>query len=470
MPDKLLRHFLLVGVGVYAVSLLAVSCLFPSFALKPLWIAWGVGAVLFFFGLTSLFHRRWRHDDDKRFVRKVFWVALGIRVVYVVGIIYYYYWQTGNSLEYDAADSHSYHRWAIFLSDLARQGHIKESFWTLHANTMGFSDQGYTLYLTLLYTLFGKNILGPRLLKALMSAYLCVVVYKLAKRSVGERTARVAAVMAVFMPPLIHYTGTYLKEMEMVFLATLALERMDYLIRSKRYTFWNIFFPILLTALTFGFRTVVGMALIGSLLVFVIFGEWELLQRRTRWIIAGAVMLLTVVFLFSPIGWEMAVIFKLRFSDLGFLSWKYQNLGLKYAEYAHCKYLWPGAFVFPLTNLVEVANNPQKMMNGGFFVKNFLAFFVMWGFVVALRERQWRKLALPGAYTLFYVLIIAFSFAAMSERYHFPELPGFILLSAYTMTHWRRKDFKWFYLYNVLLIVAIVGWNYVKLSGRGLIL
>jgi 4-amino-4-deoxy-L-arabinose transferase-like glycosyltransferase len=135
---------------------------------------------------------------------------------------------------------------------------------------MGFSDQGYLLYLTTLYTCFGKNILGPRLLKALMSAYLCVVIYKLASRSLGEKTGRLAAVMAVFMPQFIHYTGTYMKETEMVFLATLALERMDYLIRSKRYTFWNIAFPILLTAMTFGFRTVLSMVIIASFILFIL--------------------------------------------------------------------------------------------------------------------------------------------------------------------------------------------------------
>ena len=470
MPDKLLRHLSWVGIGVYMVSLLTVSCLYRSFALKPLWMAWGVGAVLFFFGLTYLFHRRWCHDDAKRFVRKVFWVALGIRLLYLAGIIFYYYQQTGLSLEYDAADSLNYHRWASYCSNLARQGQFKEIILTLHYNTMGFSDQGYTLYLTILYTLFGKNILGPRILKALMSAYLCVVVYKLAARSLGERTARIAAVMAVFMPHLIHYPGTYLKEMEMVFLATLALERMDYLIRSKRYTFWNIICPIVLTALTFGFRTVVGMALIASFLLFVLFGERQLLTRKTKGIVAGMVVLLAVVFLFTPIGWEMAVIFKLRFSDLGFLSQKYRALGMRYAEFAHCKYLWPGAFVMPLTNLVEVANSTQKMMNGDFFVKNYLAFFAMWGFVVAVRERQWRNITLPGAYTLFYVLIVTFSFAAMSERYHFPELPGFILLSGYAIAHWRRQDFKWLYIYSSLLILAIVAWNTLKLAGRGIIL
>ena len=470
MPDKLLRRFSMVGIGVYAASLLVVSCLFSSYALRPLWMAWGIGTVLFFFGLSYVFYRQWKNEDPKRFLKKVFWVALGIRFLYIGGIIFYYYQQTGISLEYQAADSLTYHQVAGYLSDLAREGRFKEILWKLRANTMGFSDQGYLLYLTSLYTLFGKNILGPRLLKALMSAYLCVVIYKLVTRSIGEKTARLAAVMAVFLPHFIHYTGTYLKEIEMVFLATLALERMDYLLRSKRYTFWNIFFPILLTAMTFGFRTIVGMTLIVSFLVFVLLGEKVLLSQKRRILVAGIIVLVAAMFLITPIGREMYLIVKHNFAESGYLTEKYQRLGFKYAEYAHYKYLAPGAFTLPLTNLVEVANENQKMMNGTFFVKNYLAFFVLWSIVVAIREKKWRNFTLTGTYTILYVLIIAFSFAVTSERYHFPAMPGFVILSAFAMTHFRKKDFGWFYAYSGVLMVAIVAWNAIKLAGRGLFL
>ena len=93
----------------------------------------------------------------------------------------------------------------------------------------------------------------------------------------------------------------------------------------------------------------------------------------------------------------------------------------------------PGFLTLPLTNLVEVANPNQKMMNGTYFVKNYLAFFALWSIVVALRERQWRKLSLVGSYTLIYAFIIAFTFAFNSERYHFPVMPGLLIMAAYTM-------------------------------------
>lgn len=338
----------------------------------------------------------------------------------------------------------------------------------LNGNTFGFSDQGYILYLTTLYSCFGNNILGPRLLKALMSAFTCVAIYKLASRSLGEKTGRLAAVMAVFLPQFIHYNGTYLKETELVFLTTLALERMDYLIRSRRYTLWNILFPILLTALTLGFRTIVGMALLGSFMVYLLFCPKELLSRRNRTIVLCTTMAITLVLMFT-IGWEMLVVFKFNFLTSEALVQKYQNMGLQYAEYASYKYMAPGAFTLPLTNLVEVANANQKMMNGTYFVKNYLAFFALWCLVAAVRQKRCRDLSLIGTFTLLYVLMIAFSFAFNSERYHQPALPGLLIMAAYGMTRFKRRDFAFYYSYDLLLLVAIVAWNYIKLAARGLI-
>lgn len=432
-------------------------------------MVWGIGSVLFFFLLTYLFNQRWQNDDQKHFLRKVFWIALGIRMVYVGAIIYYYYLQTGNSLEYQAADSLNYHQWAAYLSDLIKEGHFRRAYWVLNGNTMGFSDQGYIIYLTGLYTITDHNVLGPRLLKALMSALMCLSVYRLTARNLGEKTARLATIMTVFLPQFIYYNGTYLKETEMLFLATLTLERMDYLLHSKRYTFWNISIPIILTALTFGFRTLIGMLLIFSFLVAVWTSKKDHIGNKAKWIISAVVASIGLLFLLTPIGREMFIMFKVNFRESNFLMEKYQALGLKYADYANWKFLAPGSFVLPLTNLVEVANENQKMMNGAFFVKNFLAFFAMWSIIIAFRDRKWRNLNLMGTYTFAYILIMAFSFAVMSERYQLPALPGIVILAAFAMRRFRRKDFPFYYIYCALLLIAIVAWNYLKIAGRGLI-
>lgn len=457
----------MLGISVYLVSLILISLLFRDYAMQPLWMAWGVGEVLFFFLLSWLFYSRWKQDDTKRFLRKVFFVALGIRIVYVVLMCFYFYYQTGAPFEYDAADSMSYHAKAVYLAKCLKAGYFKYIFQYLNAFTMGYSDQGYTLWLTLLYLVFGDNILIPRLFKALMSTYMCVVLFRLGTRTFGERTGKLVAVLCVFMPTFIHICGLHLKECEMIFLTVWTVERMDYVIRSKKYTFWNIAFPIILTALTFGLRTIIGIALIFAFVVFVVISD-GLVNKRTKIVAVSAVAVVFFAFLFSPVGNEMRKIYRLKFTDKNYNEQKYEKLGMKHSELVKNVFMAPGAFVLPFSSMVEVSNDNQKLMNGSMFVKNLLAYFAMLAIVIAFRDKKWRNFSLIGAYELAYLFMIMFSFAANSERYHEPAIPFILLMSAYSMTRLKRKELRCYYVYCVLLVVALVGWNWLKLSSRNL--
>ena len=468
MSKNLFRYISAFGVGVYLLALVVVSLAFHDQALQPKWVLWGIGEVLFFFVLTAVFYPRWKDDDPKRFKWKVFLVAFVIRGLYAFLMCYYYYYETGKAFEYNAADSLWYHFTASFLSREVRQGHIAFIFKFLNFRTMGFSDQGYALWLTLIYTIFGRNILTPRLFKALMSAYLCIVIYKLGKRTFGERTARLAAVMCVFMPVLVQSCGLHTKETEMIFLSILTLERMDYLVRSKRYTVWNILCPILLTGLSFGFRTIIGMCLIFAFLVFIFIAPNSLVERKAKIVTTTATALVFLAFLITPIGSEMKIIYRLNFSNMNYQSKKYESLGLKHSELAKSPYLAPGAFVLPLAPLVKESSDHNKMIHGSIYVKNFLAFFAMLSILIAIRQKKWHDFSLVGAYELSYLAIIMFSFASNSERYHEPAIPLLVLMAAYAMTHLRRKDLRLFYVYCGLLFMALLAWNWLKLSARGL--
>ena len=469
METKQLRHISFIGIGVYLAALISISLVFKENALQPKWMLWGIGEVLFFFVLTTIFYPRWKNDDPKHFQRKVFWTALGIRAVYAFVICYYYYYETGRAFEYGAADSIWYHPTGVYLAKCVRHGYILYVFKYLRAYTMGFSDQGYVLWLTLIYTIFGRSLLTPRLFKALMSAYLCVAVYKLGTRTFGERTGKLAAVMCVFMPIFIQICGLHTKEMEMIFLSILALERMDYLIRSKKYTVWNILFPILLTGLTFGFRTIIGMCLIFAFLVFVVLSSNELVGKKGKIIIASVAVLVFLAFLFTGVGKEMKIIYRLKFGDLNYQTEKYESSGMKHAELAQSKYLAPGAFVLPLAPMVETSPDHNKMIHGSTYVKNFLAFFAMLAIVIVFQQNKWRDFSLIGAYEFSYLTIIMFSFAANMERFHQPALPLLLLMAAYAMTNMRRKGMILFYVYCGLLFIALFAWNWLKLSARGLV-
>lgn len=469
--SRLYGIFALCGVLCYVIALTTTSLLWSDYALKPLWMAWGLGAVGFFFVMTWLCQHKLLSDiEERKFLRIIFFTALAIRVAYVVAIGYYYYYQTGAPFEYGAADSLNYNDLARYLSWCIWQGHPVYAYQYLRyaVYPMGFSDQGYIMWLTLIYSVFGTNLLTPRFLNALMDAYVCVAVYKLASRCSDKRTAMLSAIICAFLPTMIHYTGLHLKETTMLFVTVMAIERTDNLIRSRRYTFFNIVLPIFFTAMIFGFRTVLGMAVLFAYFVFLILSPNEVITKKAKIVITSVLAVLSIVFLFT-VGREMAVVYRLKDKTTGILAERYEEKGLRHAELAQNRYLAPGVFVLPMTTFTEVGNDNQKMMNGDTFVKNFMGFFVMWAFVVMIRRKEWRNMSLIAAFAVAYAGILAFSFFVTSERYHFPLFPFYAILTAYTMTHFKRKDFPFFYAYCVLLVIVIAGWNYIKLSARGLV-
>lgn len=468
MGKNLLRYISAFGIGLYLIALITISLVFKDHALQTKWIIWGVSEVLFFFALISIFYPQWKNDDPKCFWRKVFWVALVLRAVYVVFSYYYYNYHVGCPFE-KSGDEVGYYRRSVYFAESIRKGNLRFVIDTLNNYTMGFSDQGYLVWLTFIHTLFGPSLLLDRFLKALMSAYMCIVVYKLSSRTFGERTGRLAAMLCVFMPLLIQITGSHTKETEMIFLSMFALERMDYLIRSKKYTFWNILIPILLTGLTFGFRTVVGMCVIFAFLVFIILSPKEMVNRNSKIITLSATGVVLLVFLFTMIGNEMEIYYRLNFSGSDYLSKKYESMGLEYHELAQSKYLFPGAFVLPLSPMVKEAPVHNKRWNGSIYVKSFLGFFAMLAILIAVRQKKWRDFSLIGAYELAYLGIVMSTFTANSERYHEPGIPLLLVMAAYAMTHLRHKDMIYFYAYCGLLFVALFAWNWLKLAARGLV-
>ena len=468
MGTKLLRHINFIGIGLYLLALVVVSVVFRSHAMELEWMLWGIGEVLFFFVLTTVFYPRWKKNEPKQFWRKVFWTALAIRLLYVVFSYYYFTFRMGFPFD-GPGDAVGYYNRSVALSRYIRRGDFGFVANFLKIYALGFSDQGYLIWLIFLHTIFGRGVLIARIFKALMSAYLCIVVYKLSSRTFGERTGRMAAVMCVFMPILIQLTGMHVKETEMIFISILALERMDYLIRSKKYTLWNILFPVLLVSMSFGFRTVIGMCLVFAFLVFIILSPNHLVNRKAKIITLSATTAVFLLFLFTMIGSEMKYIFMLNFDGTDYLAQKYESEGLDYSEMAKSKYLFPGAFVLPLSPMVDVAPLHNKMLHGSIYIKNFLAFFAMLSMVIAIRQRKWRDFSLIGAYELSYLAIIMFTFTSTSERFHEPAIPLMLVMSAYAMTHLRRKDLRLFYVYCGLLFVALFAWNWLKLAARGMV-
>ena len=265
------------AIVVYLIALVIVSLAYSSFAMSFGYIALGCIWVIGFFTLLQLSTSSWRGIPEKRFVERVFIVALALRIVWVVFSYFYYIEATGMPFEFDSADAIGYHLDAEWLAG--------ESFSTIRQYLISvfmISDSGYPLYLIVLYKLFGPSIIIARIIKAFLSAFTCVLVYKLASRVCGESVGRIAGLMMVFMPNLIIYCGYHLKETEMLFLEIAFLERLDHLFRSKRYRFWDILLPTLLGGSLFLFRTVLGAVAILVFAAGAILSNYSNMKRKGK--------------------------------------------------------------------------------------------------------------------------------------------------------------------------------------------
>ena len=191
---------------LYFAALLVVTVLFMSKAMSLIWWIFGAVEVVGFFYFSNQLTRVWANYSEKKFSKKLFQTGLILRVVWVFFSYLFYLGMTGAPYEFWAADVYTYERLAGIVVANGWDG-IQNLI-----NSVGLSDSGYAAYLGTIYTIFGKGVIIPRLIKALLGAFAAVLIYRVASRNFGEETGRIAGIFYMLMPNLIYYTGSHLKE------------------------------------------------------------------------------------------------------------------------------------------------------------------------------------------------------------------------------------------------------------------
>ena len=454
------------GLVLYVVSLLAVSIAFNSFAMPFMWMLLGVAEVSLFFVLAPKLSKEWQGKSVKDFTRNLFWIAVLLRVVWVVFSYYFYLSQTGQPFEYGSSDAIGYHDEADWLA-YEDWNYIWDF---LFASRSSYSDSGYSFYLTALYKVFGHNIMLARLLKTVYSAFTCVLLYKLASRSISEQVGRMVGVMAMLMPNLIIYCGLHVKETEMLLLIVAFLERTDFVLRSKKFTFFGILVPVLLAAVLFLFRTVLGAVAFFAFVTAVVFSPSRIMKKGRRWAMAGWVILAIVVLAGGVIMNEVEQYWNNRNVNQESKRMEQTSRGNQWAKYATGTVMAPVIFVMPFSTMVDTGQENQMVMHGGNYVRNFMGVFVLITlFVVLFKKKNWRNFALVGSFAVGYLGVIAMSGFANAERFLLPGLPCLIIMWAYGISELTPKSYRFVKYWYVIVPVVEIGWAYFKIGSRGLL-
>ena len=465
-----------ISMATYFLALIACTLLYSSHILDWKWWIFGIISVVGFFHFANRQSKLWLNIRPTTFSKRLFWGAFALRAVWVLISYWLYYEWTGVPFSIGAADEWEYHNLALYGSSLIREGD-----WNIFADIqryggdITFSDMGYPIYLSILYYIFFDSILMARIVKAILSAWTTVLVYKLASRNFGESTGRMAGVFCMLMPNLIYYCSFQLKEIEMVFLAMLFVERADWLLRQPKLKAMQTVTVMLIPLFLFMIRTALAATLVAAFFCALLLttGRVSGFGKRAVLIVVAGVFAATMLLTSTSIGSEVTQMWQTRGSgQQNNMEWRSRrDNGNAFAKYAGAAVFAPMIFIIPFPTMTETPGQEnQKMIHGGNFVKNILSYFTIMA-LLTLLTGNWRKHVLPLAVLCGYLVVLVFSSFAQSERFHLPILPLTLMFAALGVSLMKENPWmkRYFNYWCVLMFLAAVAWNWFKLAGRGMI-
>ena len=466
------------AIITYLLALIACSVLYSAHMLSFQWWIFGIICVLGFFYFANRHTKLWVNTRPIAFTKKLFWTAFALRVLWVlISFGLYYYW-TGLAFSINAADEFVYHAAASDIANAIRDGNFR--IFSVAQFSMGhyesISDLGYPIYLGINYFLFGNSILIARIIKALLSAWTVVLVYKTATRNFGESTGRMAGIFCMLMPNLIYYCSMQLKEVEMVFLTMLFIERADWLLRQPKLKAMQTAAVMLVPLVLFMFRTALAATVVAAFFCALLLttGRVSGIGKRAVLIIVAGIFAATMLVTSTSIGSEVKYMLETGGSNQqGNMEWRTQrDNGNIYAQYAGAAVFAPMIFTIPFPTMAETPGQEnQKLIHGGNFVKNILSYFTIMALVVLLFSGAWRKHVLPLAVLCGYLVVLVFSNFAHSERFHQPILPLTLMFAALGLSLIKENPWinRYYNYWCVIMFLAAIAWNWFKLAGRGMI-
>ena len=459
------RYFSTRAIICYAVTLALVSAFFISHVMPFQFMLFGIVPVLLFFTYSNKLTMNWQHLSERIFTRRLFVTSLVIRIACVIFIYYYYLGANGSPFKFGSGDDTFYD----YIGTLWREYGFNETV-SLIREYAAFSDRGYCWWISFNYLLFGTHVLPHRLLKCLIDAISCVLIYHLGKRNFGESTGRIAAIFCMLMPNMWYYCGVTLKETEMAFLTILFVERADLALRAPKITFQNILLPGLIILAMFTFRTALAAVLAAALVGALILSSGKQLQTWKK-ILYSAVF---AIWMLLTVGTEMIEETRQLWEGsednqtTGYEWRAARENGNTFAQYATASVFAPLIFTIPFSSMVAIPDQEnQMMMNGANFIKNVLSGFTIFALISLLFSGKWRRHVLPIAVTCGYLVVLVFSNFAHSERFHFPVLAFELMFAAYGVSLVTNKHKRWYTMWLVGVCVANFIWAWIKLAGRG---
>jgi hypothetical protein len=446
------------------VTFITVCLLFFDNLVDASYILGGLTVTVLYFLLMNYCFHVWIDLPPALFQWYLFITSLAVRVTAALALYFFYKMQTGEPFEPQAIDSKFYHYTAIQIAQHFRQMDFHISG---YLSELSFSDQGYNIFLGVLYSVFGPSVIIIRIINAIFSAATVWLIYKTAAAVVDDYAARIAGIMAVFLPNFLLYLGTHLKESLMVFLVVAALYQIIQFVQYRKRNIWLIFSLLALLFVLFMFRTVLAGVMLATLAAYTIVNH----RFQNKVLNIAALLALLVMFGWligtTSVGAEIAEYVEKKNAISDHMEFRAsRDGGNKLALLAGAPLFISVIFMAPFPSMVFVPEqNPLWMFIGANLIRNIYAFFTMAGIIYLVRH-QFKRSSVIVIFTLGYLGVLANSGFAISERFHMPVVPCLLILAATGVSHKSIHTQRYFNAYLALIFIVIIGWNYVKLAGR----
>lgn len=469
-------------VAMYVIALASISFMYSAYSLPWYYMLSGVVAVgvFYLYGSTvvhqTLITKIYRENS---FEKRIFIVAFVPRLLFMILIYSIFQSNFGDAFGFENADAKAYHDLGEVVADLISNG--KFHFYDEIKKWSGkddISDMGYGIYVGFIYWLTGGSIIAVRIIKCVWSSITVILIYRLAKRSFGDQTARIAATFVALWPNFWYYCSAHLKEVEMVFLAVLFVEQADQMLRSRQFTAWKVIPVLLIAAAIFTFRTPLGLVALLALIFSVVMSSSKVVTWGKRIIVGILAVLLVGVIAGNQIEEKAMGLLNSRVSSqqegINWYATRRDKAGNQqsFAKYAGTAVFAPMIFTLPFPSMVRPfeGQEQQQLQNGGNFVKNIISGFTILAMVTLLMSGRWREHLMPLSFMLGYLAVLAMSSFAHSERFHQPAMPFEFMFAAYglSIAVMNKKYKRWFTYWCMGMLVAAFAWNWFKMAGRGL--
>ncbi len=464
------------SVLVYIVSLCIVSVFFRGYVMPWwLWMFGIISVVLFFYG-SNYFTKLWHDSPERMFSQKLFLWAFFIRAVYAIFIYYFNYEHYGTYFESSEGDITWYVPAALDMAKQFSEGSFSEVIQMWIGWNVDISDLGYIIYLSIIYLLTDSvsDVVLPLILKAIYGAVTCVMMYRIAKRHFGEHVGRMTGIFCMLQFNMIWWCGSMMKETEMVFIMVWYIYEMDRVLSKGNFRLQNLTGAIILGLLLFTLRSALGLVAFGAMFIAILLSDSKIVGLATKIVVGVLVaVVLSISYGDNIVDIVKDLQTKVQSDDQSRnMEWRTERKdGNQFAKYAGAAVFAPLIFTIPFPSMVYTFQGQEMhmMMNGGYFIKNILSFFVILVMLIFLYSGEWRKHTFIVAVLIGYLIALVLSNFAQSGRFHMPIMPLELMFAAYGISIlYKDKTYKrWFNYVLMVEIIVCVAWAWFKLAGRG---